>query len=411
MIETLAIGDELLTGKISDTNSSFVGSKLFDSGFRLVRQNVVLDRKDDIVDAVQEISKRSQIAVCFGGLGPTSDDITASTIAELLKKPLITDEPSKTRLIAYLEARSRKVTPPTLKQVVVPDGTQVIPNFVGLAPGFSFRHNQCHFFFLPGVPSEMKPMFENWVLPAIKNILPHQAEVESIVWRCIGIVESEVQRLMSPIEEKLPAGIWLGYRTRFPENYLYLYVSDANQENRKNKINEWKEKIETLLSPFCYGRAERDLEEWVFDLLKSQRKTLALAESCTGGLVVHRLTQVPGASDWVWGGFVTYQIDAKDKMLGVKLSDSQEAVSEKCSISLAESALKQSGCSVALGVTGYMGPTGGTEKDPIGTVFIAVVDQKGKKLTEKIILPPRPRATLQWGASSFALNLLRKFLE
>jgi len=410
-IETLAIGDELLTGKIADTNSAFVGQSLFENGFRLSRQNVVPDEKKSIQDSIQEISRRSKAAICFGGLGPTSDDITSAVVAELLGRPLETNEAAKERLIEYLTARKRQVTEQTLKQVVVPQGSDVIPNGVGLAPGFSFSFQGCHFFFLPGVPDEMKPMFIKSVFPKIVSLAPAQGEVESYLWRCIGIVESELQRLMVPIEKNLPDGMWLGYRTRFPENYLYLYCMEENKDLRNQKLCEWKSKIETWVSPFCYGNAERDLEEWVFDLLKQNKMKVVLTESCTGGLVVQRLTRVAGASDWVWGGFVTYQIQAKDQMLGVKLKQPIDAVSSECTLALAKNALTKSNCDVALAITGYMGPTGGTPTCPIGTVFVAVTNREGKEHQEKIELPPRPRATLQWGASSFALNALRKFIK
>ncbi|MFM8270580.1 MAG: CinA family nicotinamide mononucleotide deamidase-related protein [Pseudomonadota bacterium] len=410
-IETLAIGDELLTGKIADTNSTHVGQVLFENGLRLSRQNVIPDEKEAIQNLVREISKRAKVAICFGGLGPTSDDITAVVVAELLKTNLETNEAARIRLIDYLKARQRQVTEQTLKQVLVPRGTEVIPNDVGLAPGFHFSHQGCHFFFLPGVPDEMKPMLARLVLPKVLALAPSRGQVESRVWRCIGIVESELQRLMVPIEQSLPQGMWLGYRTRFPENYLYLYCMDENQSVRRNKINEFTTKIEPLVAPYFYGNAERDLEEWVFDLLKNQKKRAVFAESCTGGLVVHRLTHVPGASDWIWGGLVTYQMNAKDLLLGVKLEKNEDAVSAECTLALAKNALLKSGCDVALAVTGYMGPTGGTEQCPIGTVFIAVVDPSGKTHQEKIQLPPRPRATLQWGASSFALNAIRKFLK
>ncbi|NBX75316.1 MAG: CinA family nicotinamide mononucleotide deamidase-related protein [Proteobacteria bacterium] len=410
-IETLAVGDELLTGKIADTNSAYVGQVLFENGFRLSRQNVIPDEKKSIQSSIQEISKRAKAAICFGGLGPTSDDITAACVSELLGVPLEVNEAAKTRLIEYLSARKRQVTEQTLKQVAIPRTVEVIPNYAGLAPGFSFSYQGCHFFFLPGVPDEMKPMFSASVLPKLVSLAPPQGQVESFLWRCIGIVESELQRLMVSIEKKLPEGMWLGYRTRFPENYLYLYCMEENENLRTQKIDEWKSQIEPLVAPYCYGNAEKDLEEWVFDLLKKRKMKIALAESCTGGLVVQRLTRVPGASDWVWGGFVSYQIDAKEKMLGVKLKQPSDAVSPECTLALAKNALSKSGCDVALAVTGYMGPTGGTESGPVGTVFIAVTDREGKTIQDKIELPPRPRATLQWGASSFSLNTLRKLLK
>lgn len=410
-IETLAIGDELLTGKISDSNSTFVGGELFSNGLRLIRQNCVLDKKEDILAAIDEISKRAKFAVCFGGLGPTSDDITAETVAFLLCKKLVRDEPSHQRLIDYLKSRNRQVTEQTLKQVLIPEGTMPIPNHVGLAPGFYFTYQGCNFFFLPGVPAEMKPMMTEFVLPQILKQSPEVGKVKSSVWRCIGIVESELQRLMVPIEKNLPSGLWLGYRTRFPENYLYLYSEMVNAEEQQKTFQEWMEKIEVLISSYCYGKKERDLEEWVLDELKKQKRKVVTAESCTGGLVVQRLTQVPGASDWVWGGFVTYQVAAKENILNVNLENPESSVSSDCSERLALSALKKSHCDIALGITGYMGPTGGTSSVPIGTVFISVVDSKGKKLNETVSLPIRPRSTLQWGAASFALNALRKFLQ
>jgi len=255
LIETLAIGDELLTGKIADTNSSFVGQCLFEKGLRLSRLNVIPDEKKAIQKVISEIASRAQVAVCFGGLGPTSDDITALSVSELIQKPLKTDAPSKEKLIAFLKARNRQVTEHTLKQVLIPEETEAIPNGVGgfgLAPGFSFVHKHCHFYFLPGVPNEMQSMFKNWVLPRILASAPPQGEIENTVWRCIGIVESEVQRLMVPIEKSLPQGMWLGYRTRFPENYLYLYSKKQESSQNPNQFEVWKNEIEKISNPFCY---------------------------------------------------------------------------------------------------------------------------------------------------------------
>ncbi|NDC24709.1 MAG: competence/damage-inducible protein A, partial [Proteobacteria bacterium] len=209
-IETLAIGDELLTGKIADSNSAFVGGSLFSEGLRLVRQNVVLDKKEDILAAMSELAHRAQVVVCFGGLGPTSDDITAATIADFLGTKLIQDKSSHERLLVYLKARGRSVTEQTLKQVLIPEQTSPIPNPVGSAPGFQFEHQGCLFFFLPGVPDEMRSMFNESVLPQIIKKTARQGRVVSKVWRCIGVVESELQRLMVSVEAGLPQGMWLG---------------------------------------------------------------------------------------------------------------------------------------------------------------------------------------------------------
>jgi len=410
-IETLAIGDELLTGKISDTNSAFVGGELFKEGFQLSRQTVVADNQQEIQSTLREISNRAKVAICFGGLGPTTDDITSSTVADLLSVPMERDLPSHQKMLRYLEERKRLITEQVLKQVLLPRGCEPIPNPVGLAPGFSFHWQGCHFFFLPGVPSEMKAMFTSFVLPRVQDLFSYASKVESCVWRCMGIVESEIQRLMLPLEEKFPENIRVGYRTSFPENSLTLYVQESNEALRKKLLDEWERRINPLLDPFCYSREEKDLEACVFEKLKDKKKKLVLVESCTGGLVTQRLTRLSGASDWIWGGLVTYQADAKNKLLEVGIKTPEEAVSQLCSTRLAQSALQKSDCDLALAITGYMGPTGGTLQDPIGTFYISIFDKVGKSEERRVNLPRRERYTLQWGSASFALHSLLEFLK
>lgn len=410
-IETLAIGDELLTGQVIDSNSSFVGDELFKMGFQLSRQNVIPDNRVVIQSTLKEIASRAKAVICFGGLGPTTDDITASSVAEILGVELERDVPSHEKMLGFLEARKRLITEQVLKQVLVPHGTQVISNPVGLAPGFSFAWQGCRFFFLPGVPSEMKAMAHQFVLPEIKKLFSQEARVESLVWRCIGIVESELQRLMLPIEEKLPASVRFGYRTSFPENTLIVYVQEKDEIERKKLLKSLEDQIDPMLRAFSYSREEKDLDSCVFEILKNQRKRIVLVESCTGGLITQRLTRISGASDWIWGGLVTYQVNAKEKLLGVQLESEEQAVSQVCSSELAQAALKKSGCDLALAITGYMGPTGGTETDPIGTFYLAIADNKGQVFEERKNLPKRERYALQWGSSSFALNAIRKFLK
>jgi len=403
-IETLAIGDELLVGKIADTNSQFVGRQLFNLGLRLSRETVVADEISEIIAGLKESAGRSKAVIVFGGLGPTSDDRTAESVAKLLHCKLVEDVPSKERLFSVLKKRGRDVTPVILKQVLYPEATKTIPNLKGLAIGFYFTMGNCTLFFLPGVPMEMEAMFQESVLPELKNIF-QCSKLWSHTWRCLGIHESQVQEAMNPVEKRLPEGCYLGYRTFFPENHLTLYWSE---ERKKEGFESEKIRIGEILKTWVYTEEDKELEQVVVEELNRQKKKIALAESCTGGLTLQRLTRVPGASDVIWGGYTTYQITAKERMLGVKLQTMDEGVSQQCSTQLARQVKAVSECDISAAVTGYMGPTAG-EKDSVGTAYLSVF---GKNLIEKkIVVPTDDRLRAQWGTSSYLLQALLKVLR
>lgn len=409
-IESIAIGDELLTGRISDTNSAYVAGLLFRRGQRLERSVVVPDDEAAMRNIFAEVAARAQVVICFGGLGPTSDDKTAQVAARFVDANLIEDAPSLARLQGFLRQRGRTETPQVRKQIQVPEGARVLPNSVGLAPGFALTIGSADFYFLPGVPSEMKAMFCDHVLPAIERRLAAVGAetLFSHTWKCLSIPESELQRRMDPTEEALPPNAYLGYRTRFPENHLTLYWRAPGE--RPAAFLKQVDAISRLVAEWAYTDEELELEDLVMRELKRQGKTLALAESCTGGLCAQRLTRVPGASENFWGSAVVYQIGAKDVLLDVKVGDPDEAVSADCSRRLAQSLKERSGCDIAAAVTGYLGPGGGTEKDPVGTIYLCVA---GDFLVERRITHPGlNREASGWGASTYVLNeiwnLLRK---
>lgn len=402
-IETVAIGDELLVGKIADTNSQFVAKQLFNRGLRLSRETVIADDIDQMTKALLESSERAKAVIVFGGLGPTSDDKTAQCVAEILKCKTVEHKPSKEKLHSFLKKRGREVTPATLKQILYPEATQVIPNPKGLAPGFFFNLGQSTLFFLPGVPMEMEAMLRETVLPEIDRLF-QVTKLWFHTWRCLGIHESQVQELMNPVESRLPEGSYLGYRTSFPENHLTLYWTETNGEK---SFQQTQIEIREILKSWAYTEEDKELEQVVVEELIKQKKTLALAESCTGGLTVQRLTRIPGASNVVWGGFVSYQIAAKDKMLGVKVDSPDKGVSQECSTLLASQARKLTGCDIAGAVTGFMGPTA-TEKDPVGTVYLSAVG--ARTIEKQFVIPTNDRYRAQWGASSYLLQILLQLL-
>jgi len=410
-VETLAIGDELLTGKISDTNSAYVAAQLFKLGMRLHRSTVVADDEGEIVDALAVIARRSPVCVCFGGLGPTSDDKTAETVTRMIGGELVPHEPSREKLIRFFGERKREVTPTALKQIHYPSKAEPLINPEGLAPAFTFEWKSCRFFFLPGVPTEMKAIWSESVQPRIQAI--HQKLGGPTLlhhgWRLIGIGESQVQQLMDPIEKALPKGAWLGYRTHFPENHLVLYVG-SEVENPKGCLDEFRQKISSVVSQYVYSEAETVIEQLVFEKLQAQKLTLALAESCTGGAVAYRLTKIPGASQVLWGSEVVYQRSAKNACLSLNLTEDVQTVSAQTTKALAQALKAKSGASIVAAVTGYLGPDGGTPEIPKGTIFVCVISPSG--VTEKsIFLAARDRERGQWGAATHVFLEILKRLE
>ncbi len=417
-IETIAIGDELLTGRIADTNSAYVAGRLFPRGQRLDRITVVADDESQMRTAFSEAAARAQVVICFGGLGPTSDDKTAAVAARFLNSTLIEDAASLERLHAFLKARGRPETPQVRKQIQLPRGARPLLNSVGLAPGFAFAVGETDFYFLPGVPAEMKVMFSDFVLPELEQRLV-AAGAETLfshTWKCLGIPESELQRRMDATEAALPPQAYLGYRTRFPENHLTLYWrspviarSPKGDEATPPEFLQQADAISHLVAEWAYTDEELELEDLILRELKGTGKTVAFAESCTGGLCAQRMTRVPGASENVWGSAVVYQVDAKRVLLGVEAGSPEDAVSADCSRRLAENLKARSGCDIAAAVTGYLGPSGGTDQDPVGTIYICVVGEV--MIERRITHPGLNREASGWGASTYVLNEIWNYLK
>ena len=401
-IETLAIGDELLTGKIADSNSAWVGSQLFAHGLRLSQTHSVADDRLAIQQVLEELSTRADRVLVFGGLGPTTDDMTVETVAQWLGCQAVEHEPSKKRLIENYKRRGRELNPHSLRQVRYPKDCTVYSNSVGMAPGFGCQKSGCHFYFLPGVASEMKAIFSEHIVGAIVQGLKEVDKILTRQWNCIGVAESDLQTAVYGIEQKLPKGCWLGYRTTFPENHLTLYCQGAGASDY---LEQFGPLIEQCVRKWSYSDGA-SLEQVVVDGFLAKKKRLVLVESCTGGLAAQRITQIPGASDMLWGGLATYQLAAKDRILGVQVKSGEEAVSADCSRRLAEAALKLSDCDVAAALTGWAGPTGGTESDPVGTVYLCVASISGECLQERRVIRWKSRWDTQWGGASHLLHAI-----
>ncbi|MDP7012243.1 MAG: competence/damage-inducible protein A [Verrucomicrobiota bacterium] len=405
-VELINTGSELLHGSVLNTHQQWLGQRLAAAGYELNHQQTVPDAGAAIQSAVREAIGRSELIIVTGGLGPTSDDITRQRISELLDTPL--EEHAKTResIAAFFNERNRPMPETVLIQAQVPVGAIVLPNHHGTAPGLAIRTPKGWLIMLPGPPRELRPMYTDTVVPLLAEKLPPENPINMRTIKTMGIGESAVEeRIASPMAELLDAGLEIGYCARMGEVDIRLMA----RESGASELIDCAEAIaQKHMGDFIYGRDDDRLEEVIVRELTERGLTLAVAESCTGGFLAHRITNVSGASAVFLVGHCTYSNEAKREMLGVKTETlaAQGAVSGEVACEMAEGARARHGADFALSTTGIAGPTGGTEGKPIGTVFIALAGSRGTE----VINPcnPSDRETFKHITTQQALDLLRR---
>lgn len=402
-IEVINTGTELLLGSVVNTHAAFFGKRLLQLGLRISRQTCVPDG-EAIRQAIQETIGRAEIVLITGGLGPTTDDITRDAVAELLGLGLDEDATVLASIRKRFEKRGIVVTDRIARQAQVPAGAEVLPNIYGTAPGLFIpaKIGFPHFFLLPGPPRELIPMFDAEVAPRLRQIAGEQSET-SQTFRLSGLGESQVEAAVGTAILAL-GNVELGYCARVGE-------VDVRCVGNPKAISQAAAIIKASLTEYIYGEAEETLERAVVRRLIDLKATVSTAESCTGGLLANRITDVPGASQVFLGGFVPYSNDAKISALGVPISTIEDfgAVSEPTAIALAEGALAKTGSDYALATTGIAGPGGGTEEKPVGTVYIALASKVGNPIVEKHTFRFE-RETFKRITTQTALNMLRRRL-
>lgn len=408
-VEVLNTGTELLLGAVLNTHPRIFAEALWPLGLRLDRQVTVPDGGDGIRDALAEAFGRAEIVLMTGGLGPTTDDISREAVAELFGVEMIHDESVMESIRARFARRGLEMSARNARQAQRPAEAVVLPNHHGTAPGLYFaprpwRQGQLtpHLFLLPGPPRELQPMFIEGVLPILQKVVPPRPAVEMRVFRTAGLGESNVEQMVG--EPLLALGIELGYCARPGEVDLRTIGAPAI-------LDEAARIIEDKLGPHIVTRDQRTLEKVVVDALTARHETVAIAESCTGGFLAHRITNVPGASAVFLEGFVTYANAAKTRSLGVDaaLIAAHGAVSEPVAAAMAEGARRAAGADHALATTGIAGPDGGTEEKPVGTVFIALATKLGPTVVQRHRFGSS-RENFKDHATQAALNLLRRTL-
>jgi nicotinamide-nucleotide amidase len=406
-IEILNTGTELLLGNTVNTHAAWFGRELFMLGLRIARQTTVPDG-DAITEAIAEAVDRADVLIVTGGLGPTSDDLTREITATVMGLELVQDEAALRSLEAFFALRGRAMADSNLKQALIPVGADVLPNANGTAPGVYIppRLNgraHCAVFLLPGPPRELYPMFREEVVPRLRALSGLEVVNQSLELKFTGIGESDFHQGIDAALAQIP-DLEFGYCAHIGEVDLRLIgAPEALATGRKMALECFGE--------FLISDDGASLEATVVRLLTDLRLTLATAESCTGGLISSRITDVPGASAVFTHGFVTYANAAKISLLGVSPSDLEThgAVSETVARQMAAGALRASGADIAVAVTGIAGPDGGTPEKPVGTAWIGIA-AKDRPVSAFRVFHPRNRHDFKLAVSQAALEALRRHL-
>jgi len=405
--EIIAVGSELLLGQIANTNAQYISQRLSSVGVNVYYHTVVGDNKERLLKALEIACKRANIIITTGGLGPTMDDLTKETIAEYLGMELMLHQPSAQAIREYFARRGRVMTENNLKQAMFPREAIVLPNAVGTAPGAIIEKDGKTFIILPGPPFEMQPMFENHVIPYLAQ--RENQKIFSRVLRIYGIGESAVEEMIKDLLEK-QTNPTIAPLAAYGEVTLRLTVKCPRSQDPLELIKPVEDEIRRRLGQAVYGIDDDRLETVVARLLKERGLTLAMAESCTGGLISNLLTDVPGISENLLETCVTYSNQAKINRLGVKHEtlEAYGAVSPQTAQEMAEGILRTSGADIGLAVTGIAGPGGGTPEKPVGLVYIAIAMDGNVEV--KRIYNQGDRKRIKLSTANTALDLLRRKL-
>jgi nicotinamide-nucleotide amidase len=410
-IAILTIGNELMSGRISDTNSAFIAREAQLQGWRVEAMMSVEDNFDSIKSRLDYLMTLADVVICTGGLGPTVDDITTEAIARAFDLPLFTDENVLNYIKEMFAARNFVWIENNTKQAVFPQGAEVIPNRAGTAAGFALKAKGKWIFVIPGVPHESQIMFPEGVMPILRREFP-QAEqfIAKETIKIFGLGEGAVDKSLADYDFNA-LGVAVGFYPVFPENHLVLISRQKSQAEAKEKLRIAVKEVSLRLNKYIFSFGEETMEEIVGKLLKEKKLTIAIAESCTGGLIASRLTDVPGSSDYLERGVVTYSNAAKISLLGVPAAiiEKYGAVSEETARLMAEGVRKISGTDIGLASTGIAGPAGGSAEKPVGTVYLALSD--GTQTICRHYNYRWDRKRNKHIFSEAALLLLKKYLE
>ncbi len=408
-VEILAIGSELLTPFRLDTNSLFLTGKLDELGYEVAFKTVVGDTKEDLELGFARALDRADLILAIGGLGPTSDDLTREAMASVLRKRLILDETILARIKARFARRRMAMPAANIKQAFLIEGATPIPNRHGTAPGQWLEVGEKKIVLLPGPPHELKAMFEEWVRPRLEVQRP--GYLARRILKTTGLPESRIEVLIAPLYPRTPdRKVTLLASPGQIEIHLTAF-SPRSQSEAEKKVSRLAERISAKLGPAVFSDCGEELEQVVGRRLVERKATLAVAESSSGGLLSHRLTNVPGSSGYFLQGIVCYSNEAKTQHLGVSpsLIARHGAVSSEVCRAMARGIRKLSGADYGLAITGIAGPGGGTPDKPVGLVYVGLASAGMTKVRKNLFLGPREQ--VKWQSAQKAMDMLRRQLQ
>lgn len=408
--EIITIGDEILFGQITDTNSQWMSSELDKVGIRTVRKSSVSDTEEAIIQIINEAASRANIVLMTGGLGPTKDDVTKKTIAKILNDELVINERALAFITEFFTKRGREMTEINRQQAAIPSTSTYLHNANGTAPGMWFKYRNTIFVSMPGVPYEMKHLMNDEVIPRLITTFKAPKIIHHVIGT-VGIGESFLAEKIEHWEDQLPAHIKLAYLPGRGQVKLRLTATGDKIETLNNEIAEEIDKVMPLIAKYVFTTSGETLPIAVGRMLAESRATVSVAESCTGGYVSHLFTSNSGSSTYFQGSVVSYSNEVKANILGVKQETlaSHGAVSEETVREMAEGVRKKLGTTYGLATSGVAGPTGGTPEKPVGLVFIAVSSAE-KTICSKLQLTLQRDVNIEY--SSYAvINLLRLLIN
>jgi nicotinamide-nucleotide amidase len=404
--EIIAVGSELLTPQHTDTNSLYLTEKLNNLGILVRFKTIVGDSKEDLGSVFRAALARSPLIVLTGGLGPTEDDLTRDVVAQILERPLREVPEIRRRLEDRFARMGRAMPGNNLRQAMVPEGADWLENRNGTAPGIWIEHKGNIVVLLPGPPRELEPLFDGACVPRLARVASGE-RIKTRVYKVVGLPESEVDQRIAPLYRAYqdPSTTILASLGTIE---VHLRSRAATDQEAEARLAELGDKIELALGDHVYSTKGESLEEVVGMYLVLRQKTVAVAESCTGGLLAERLTRITGSSNYFLGGIVCYANELKTRLAGVPadLIQTHGAVSKPVAQALAEGVRTRSGASIGVGITGIAGPTGGSSDKPVGLVFVGLADERGTQV--RAFHFPGSRDRVRHWATQMALEMVRR---
>ncbi|WP_462250582.1 competence/damage-inducible protein A [Ekhidna sp.] len=405
----ISIGDEILYGQTLDTNSHWISGELDNLGIRVIQKITIGDVKEEILNSLAYAENRADIILITGGLGPTNDDLTKPCLVEYFDTHLIRHDDILDNIANLFAKAGREMSILNEQQADLPANCTPIQNPIGTAPAMWFERNGKVIVSMPGVPFEMKRMMSDTILSKLTEKYNKDGIYHRMV-RTIGIPESMLAEKIKDWEDNLPTHLKLAYLPTMGNVKLRLTTSAADN-SRKEEVQGQIDNLLPLIDKYVYGFDDEEIEEAIGRMLKDRNYTLAVAESCTGGFLSHKITSVPGSSQWYKGGFVPYSNQLKNEQLKVdeKILEQDGAVSESVVLALAKNVREEFRCDVGVSISGIAGPGGGTKEKPVGTVWIGYSD-KNRTVAKKLQLTKDRKINIQYSAIA-ALNMIRINLD